>query len=509
MSHYLSIDYGTQSVRAMVFDRNGELLAKARIVENPAVSEEPGWAEQDPEIFWHNLAQACQKLFAAQPKFRSTIKSVTLTTQRGTLINVDRYGNPLRPAMIWMDQREADVKSKPNLLWRQLFHLVGVQETIKNFQKQAEANWIREFQPEIWSRTHKFLLLSGYLSFKLVGSMVDSVGSQVGYIPFDYKKHRWANNLSWKWKAVAIPRDKLPALISQGSPLGEISKEAAAATGIPEGIPLIAAAADKACEVIGSGCLDYNVGCLSYGTAASINVTSNRYVECIPFVPPYPSAIPGFYNVENQVEKGYWLVSWFKKEFAHREEKEAKAKGLMTEDLLEDQIRQIAPGSDGLLVQPYWSPGIRYPGPEARGAMIGFHGGHTKAHVYRAILEGIAFALREGRNKIEKRMGTRLRRLRCSGGGSQSDTVMQITADIFNLPVERPHTYETSGLGAAICGAVGVGDFDSYRSAINAMTHSNETFLPQSSHVKTYEHLYGKVYEKLYPSLKPLYHELM
>ena len=186
----------------------------------------------------------------------------------------------------------------------------------------------------------------------------------------------------------------------------------------------------------------------------------------------------------------------------------AKSLGVDPEALFEDMIQGIPPGCDGLMVQPYWSPGIRYPGPEAKGAMIGFHGDHTKAHVYKAILEGISFALREGKETIESRTKRLLTKVRVSGGGSKCDTALQITADIFNLPTEKPHTFETSALGAAISAAVGVGDFSSYREAVHSMTRVERTFLPDTERALLYDDLYSRVYQKMYSSLKPLYRHL-
>jgi len=159
----------------------------------------------------------------------------------------------------------------------------------------------------------------------------------------------------------------------------------------------------------------------------------------------------------------------------------------------------------GLLVQPYWSPGVRIPGPDAKGAIIGFGDVHTRAHIYRAIIEGIAYALREGKERLEKRSGHSITTLKVSGGGSQSDEAMQITADIFGLTVERPHTYETSGLGAAINAAVGVGLYPCYQSALDHMTHEGDRFIPIEDNVRLYNKLYKEVYLKMYDRLYPLY----
>ncbi len=188
--------------------------------------------------------------------------------------------------------------------------------TVAYLQAEAEANWIRTNQPEIWERTYKYLFLSGYLTYKLTGRLADSVGCQVGYVPFDYKKLGWAAPSDWKWQAVPMPKEMLVDLVPPAGTIAEITREAAEATGIPAGLPLIAAAADKACEVIGAGCVQPHVGCLSYGTTATINTTHRRYIEVIPLIPPYPAAIPGAYSLEIQVYRGFWMVSWFLEQFA-------------------------------------------------------------------------------------------------------------------------------------------------------------------------------------------------
>ena len=284
----LAIDNGTQSLRALLFDPQGSLLAKARVpLEPPYLSEQPGWAEQPPDIYWAALCRACQRLWqeaetAGLGDVRPRLAGVALTTQRGTVVNVDRAGRPLRPAMLWLDQRRTYGLKRVGGLWGLAFALSGMAETVAYLQAKAEANWIRTQQPDIWEQTHKYLFLSGYLTHKLTGHFVDSAGCQVGYVPFDYKQLKWSAPSDWKWQAVPMDPAVLPDLIQQGAPLGEITPGAAEATGIPVGLPLIAAAADKACEVIGAGCLDPHIGCLSYGTTATINTTHRRYIEVIP-----------------------------------------------------------------------------------------------------------------------------------------------------------------------------------------------------------------------------------
>jgi len=501
----LAIDNGTQSVRALLFDPRGNLLAKQRVPIQAYFSSAPGLAEQDPQVFWDAVCQACQGLWQQPGVERGSIAAVALTTQRSTMINVDRDGKPLRPAIHWLDQRRTEGLKPVSGLWGLAFALAGASETVAYLQGEAECNWIRVNQPDIWANTYKYLQLSGYLIHHLTGRFVDSVGAQVAYIPFDYKAQKWAGKLDWKWQAVPMDAAILPDLVPPGGVLGEITPEAAAATGIPAGLKLIAAAADKACEVIGSGALEPEIACLSYGTTATINTTHKRYIEIIPLIPPYPSAVPGAYNLELQIFRGYWMVSWFKEEFGHEERRRAAEQGVEAEVFFDELVRQVPPGSQGLVLQPYWSPGLRKPGPEARGSIIGFGDVHTRAHLYRAILEGLAYGLREGAERTAKRTGVKIEALRVAGGGSQSDAAMQLTADVFGLPASRPHVYEASGLGAAIDAAVGIGLHPDFATAVRAMTRVARTFEPDAKVHEIYDELYNKIYLKMYDRLRPLY----
>jgi sugar (pentulose or hexulose) kinase len=505
----LAIDNGTQSVRALVYDLQGNLVAKSQVMIEPYYSTQPGWAEQDPETFWRALCQACQGLWTQEtPALRERIAGMALTTQRGTVVNVDARGQPLRPAIVWLDQRRTEGQKPVGGLWGAAFRISGMIDTVAYLQAEAEANWIRTHQTEIWRATHKYLFLSGYLTYRLTGRFADSVGSQVGYVPFDYKRLRWSSDRDWKWQAVPMARSLLPELTPPASQLGEITAAAAEATGLPAGLVVIAAAADKACEVIGSGSLAPHVGCLSYGTTATFNTTHQRYIEIIPLIPPYPAAVPNAYSLEVQIYRGYWMVSWFKQQFGHPEQRAAEGLGIAPEALFDALVDQVPPGSQGLVLQPYWSPGIKVPGPEAKGAVIGFGDVHTRAHLYRAIIEGLAYALREGKERSERRSGVPVTELRVSGGGSQSNAALQITADVFGLPAARPHLYETSGLGAAIDAAVGLGLHPDFATAVQAMTRLGDVFEPEPQRVKIYEELYQRVYQQMYRRLKPLYEEI-
>ena len=503
----LAIDAGTQSIRAALVDLRGHIRALVKTPIEPYFSAQPGWAEQHPDYYWQTLCETCRRLFDSADHNKDNILAVTLTTQRGTYINVDRDGNALRPAIIWLDQRKASTKGIIPALYVPFLKAVKLYGMVEFATRYCRSNWIKQNQPDIWEKTYKFLCLSGYLTHRLTGEFRDSAGNIVGTMPFDVKTFSWASKGDLKWKLFAVEKEKLPDLVNPGELLGHITEKADDDTGIPKGLPLIAASNDKGCEVIGAGCLTPDTACISLGTIATINTQNKKYVEIHRWVPPYPSAIPGQFYSEVGVLRGLWMVSWFKQEFGLQEKLLARDGEAQPEELFEELIREVPPGSVGLVLQPYWTPG-----PElasyAKGSIIGFGDIHTRAHLYRAIIEGLVFALKEGAQLTEKKNQVPMTQVRASGGGSQSDSIMQVTADVFGLPAQRPHTHETSVVGAAIDAAVGLKFFPDFDQAVNAMTRVRDVFEPIKNNVDVYRKLYDRVYLKMYKKLLPLFKEI-
>ena len=504
--YFLAIDNGTQSVRALIFDEFGTEIAKARVPIEPYFSEQPNYAEQHADYYWQKLTEACQKLWQSCEIKPEQIAGVSLATQRYTMICLDKDKQPLRPAIVWMDLRRAETHNIGFL--HPLTKLIGMGELVKDAQQKARCNWLAQNEPEIWAQTAHYVNLSAYLTYQLVGELIDSNGHSVGYLPYDYKAQTWLKPNTLKWRLFSCTPEQMPKIVPPGQTLGEISAKAAKVTGIPEGTPMIAAASDKACEALGAAGLAADTACLSFGTTATINTISPDYIEILKHMPAYTAAAPHYYNHEYMIYRGFWMVSWFKEQFAHFEAQLAKTQGIDTEKLLDAAVKDIPAGSMGLIMQPYWSPGVRHPGLEGKGALIGFGDVHTRAHVYRAILEGLAYELKLGFDTIEKRTGKPIKHLRVSGGGSQSDAAMQLTADIFAMPAYRPHTYEATGLGAAINCAVGLGIYPDHAAASDAMTHLGDEFIPIEANVQLYKRLYNEVYLKMYERLKPLYQSI-
>jgi len=505
----LSIDCGTQSIRAILFSLSGDIIDKEQMFYEPYFSSKAGWAEQKAEIYWDGLCIATNALKKRNPGNFKNIKGIGVTTLRSTMVNVDKDGNPLRPSMIWLDQRLAKNVYKPNLALNLIFKTIGVSSTIRKMERKGHCNWIRQNEPEIWKNTHKYLQVSAYLNFKLSGEFVDSTASQIGYIPFDYKKQKWANpnNLSeLTGKLYPIEKEKLPKLINPGDRVGKITGQASALTGIPVGTPIIACGSDKGCETLGMGVMDTKTASLSFGTTATVQTTTKKYFEPIAYFPAYPSVIPGRWNPEIEIYRGFWMINWFKNEFALKEVQEAAEKNIQVEEILNELLHQSPPGAMGLIVQPYWSPGLGE--KNAKGAMIGFGDVHKKEHVYRAVIEGLAYGLLDGMNKLEKRGKIKFEKLAVSGGASQSDEICQITADVFNMTLVRGKTHETSGLGAAIITAYGINAFKTMRDAVKNMVNYSDAFEPNPENTQIYKALYKEVYLKMFRKLEPLYQKI-
>ena len=500
----LAIDFGTQSCRALAYTAQGECLAKCQLPVIEYQHPEPEWTEHDVEGFWTLLTDSCRGLWS-RGIAPQDIAAVVVTTQRASVINLDENGHPLRPAIIWTDQRRAPLRQRLPWYWRALFGVLRIRSIVDNLEAETEANWLEQYEPELLARTAHYLLLSGYLNYRFTGEFKDSVGSQVGYLPFDFKKQSWCADSDWKWHSMAIKRYMLPELSDVGEVLGHVTVDAAEATGVPVGVPVIAGAADKACEVLGVGALEAGVASISCGTTATINTTRSKYVEVVPFMPAYPAALPGQFNTEIQVFRGFWMVSWFLEQFGALERQEAAARQVAPEVLLEELLNETEPGAGGLVLQPFWNPVLGETGPEGRGSIVGFKDFHTRAHVYRALIEGLAFALRSGKERIERRTKTPSTRIRLSGGGAQSDQVAQIMADVLNLAVERFEDCEASGRGAAVVASAALGWYPSIAAAGAAMVGETRRTAPNAQAVACYDSLYQTTYHPLYGRLKSLF----
>ena len=496
-SDYLvGIDSGTQSVRVIIFDAYGNVISQGSANHEPPFSRQPGWAEQQPDDYWEKLCHACQEALQKLHVPATRLAAVGLAAQKAVLISVDEQGNPIRPAFSWMDQRAVS----------QAVPTPGIPLIHEASWRASKANWMRVHEPLEYEKTFKYLTASAWLIHRLTGEWIDSSGMQVNESPFDVKKMNWHSD-AMNYQVYGMQPEKLVDLVPPGALLGCITQQAADETGLPAGLPVVAAASDKVCEVLGSGAVHPGQVSVSYGTLACATVVTSNYKKSKHgHYWTNPGAIPGTWNLEYDIPNGYWLVRWFCEQFGEGIQREAVASGYSLEELFSLQAADIPAGSEGLVLAPYWAaPTLA---PLGSGLILGLQAHHGRAHVFKAILEGIIYGLREGLELLTDETGVPAAEIIAGGGGAQNDLTMQATADIFGLPAKRAQTVQMGALGAAIDAAVGAGIYPGFESAAASMTRCKDFFEPIPANQRRYESIYQEIYKPLYPALKDVFRRL-
>lgn len=503
----LTFDIGTQSMRGFLVNARGDFLASCqKKYETPYYSKHEGWAEQKPDFYYEALCEVGKKLREENEELFGDIFAVTVTSIRDTALCLDKDNKPVSDIILWLDKREAE-NPKPFKFSKVLiFKLVKMLDSTLMLYRASVCNWIMENAPDLWARTAKFVMLPTYINYKLTGNLRDSAANMIGHIPFDYKNRRWMGKNGLTRCVCDVPEEKLCELVASGETVGYITEETEKRSGIPAGLPLIATGSDKGCETLGLSVITKNKAAISLGTTATVQFMTRDYFEPQQFMPAYPAVPNDMYNPEIQIYRGYWMLSWFKSEFAEKECEQAKKLGCSAESILNVRLKEVPAGCDGLVLQPYWTPGITI--PAAKGAVIGFSDVHTKMHLYRAIIEGVGFALMHGLYTMEKRSGVKITELYIGGGGAQSDEICQITADMFGLPVKRIQTHESCGLGSSMVAFVANKTYGSYEEAVEGMVRVKDVFMPDSKNHEMYKKIYNEVYTDMYRRLEPLYRRI-
>lgn len=453
------------------------------------------------------MCKASLRLAEKNEELLKQCESFSITCFRDTAAYLDENYKVVRPSIIWLDQRQARLKEKLPFGYNFLFSLVGMHNTILFNRRRTPAHWLKENEPENWAKIKYYVPLSSYFNKRLINVLGDGPSNMIGHYPINFKKGKWYPSYkALKACIFGIPMDRLPTIYPTGSVIGAVTEQAHLETGLPVGLKFITTGNDKSCEGLGCGAVDETVAHISYGTASTASIVSKKYFEPAKFLPSYVSAYPGWFSGESQVYRGYWMLDWFLKQFGQQETIEAEIEKVVPEQVLNKKLAEIPPGSNGLIVQPYWGASLER--PLAKGSIIGFYDVHTKYHIYRAIIEGIAYALKEGLLLMPKRITRRISKISISGGGSRSDAICQITADIFNLPVIKTSTEQSCALGCAMAQFVANKVFKDVNEAEKAMVKISKTFYPNKEAVIKYRYLFNNVYVGMYPELKKSYKNL-
>lgn len=500
MKKYLvGIDSGTQSTRVIIFDTEGNAVSKAVAKHEAPFFGDDGGIYMNEKVIWEALCKASKEAMANFTGDKKDICGVGLSPHNGTICFMKENGEHVLHPISYQDYRTAPIEAMPEdcpdwEAWQRTY---------------SRANMLKCIYPEKYSQIDKYASIGGFLGFMLTGSFVDTVSNTIGCMPLDRKNFCWEKR-DWVYDCVGMRKDQLCDVFMPGAVMGYISKEASEASNLPEAIPLVAGASDKQCEAFGAGAIEDRDAFISYGTEANLTFVSNDFHTMTKnnFFYTLLSTVPYQWHYTMPMARGYWLVSWFRDNFAldladMARERELGIYGI--EDILTEQASKIKCGSEGLVIIPDWLAGRTR--PHGKGMMIGFTAKHTRAHVFRALIEGIAMQLRmNGDTMMQKISGlNKYERIFVGGGGSRSDLSMQITADVFGVETMRAPYHETGSLGAAMCAGLGTGIFVTHKDAINKMGgNKRQVFIPDKAAHDYYDELFNNVFSKCYKNMYSL-----
>jgi xylulokinase len=464
--YLLAIDNGSQSTKVTIFDPRGQALASARRRLKPYDTSVPGHAVHPGDDIWDSIQDACRDAMARFSGNPADIVAVGLCTIRFCRALLTADGSLAEPVLSWMDERVSRPYEPSNPLTRYV------------------------------------TTSSGYITQRLTGQFTDAAANYQGVWPIDQDTATWSSNPA-AYASTGMTRDMLFDLVPPGGRLGEVTAAAAEATAIPAGLPVYATANDKAVEALGSGLEDDGTVLLSLGTyIAAMTIGSSSRSADDSYWANF-AARPGKYLYESTgIRRGMWTVSWYRSLLEGSHGQEPPADTARLEDVLNAEASELAPGSNGLLTLPDWlAPGNAL---WRRGALVGFDGSQGRAHIYRSILEGIALTMANNTAAMEQALSRRLSPVAVSGGGSRSDLMMQIVADVFDRPARRTTVNDAAGLGAAICAAVGHGIYPDWGRATAAMVAVGDEFAPDARSARAY-HMINEVYAGLTTFADPLF----
>ncbi len=498
----VGVDVGTTSVKAVLFDAQGAVLAQAG-QEYPTAYPHPNWAEQDPDDWWRAACAALAALFADGRHDPQAVAGVGISCQAPTMLAVDRTGRPLAPALIWMDRR-----SEPQCDWlRETVGQAAITRTnggrIDPYYLAPKLLWFKANRPDLYAATHQVLQANGYLLHKLCDVFTLDTSHSPLTLFFDAAQADWSDPLL---DAMGLDRAKLPPLTPCSVVVGHVSRTAAAACGLAAGTPVVAGMADGTAASIEAGLVRVGDAVEMTGQSTVLLICSDRpYLgdELIPL----GHALPGRYLVVGALVATGGALRWFRDQLGEPERAEAARRGVDPFEVLTAAAAASPPGANGLVFLPYLF-GERSPiwDSDARGVFFGLTLATQKRDLVRAILEGAAYGLRHNVESAAA-AGFPLGTLACVGGGARSHLWNQIKADVLGRPVRLPKTATGAPLGDAIVAAAGVGLYPSVEAAVLQMVDQGATYHPQSEHAARYAALY-RIYTGLYPALKASFHAL-
>jgi xylulokinase len=477
-----------------VVDERGRVVASATVEHAPFASPQTGWAEQDARDWWRASEAAVREVLSADGVRAEDIACVGLTGQMHGAVLLDEKDEPLRPSIIWCDVRTHEQ-------CRALTEQVGAERLIQLVSNPAlegftlpKMLWVREREPEVWERVRTVLLPKDYVRLRLTGEKATDVADASGTLLFDVTHRKWSDEML---ALAGIDRSLLPRAYESSEVTGRVSAEGGAATGLREGTPVVAGAGDQAAGAVGMGIVRPGAVSATIGTSGVVFAATDRpALDPKGRVHTFCHAVPERWHVMGVTQGAGLSLRWFRDQFGAGVDD-----GRDPYERMSEEAATVPPGSDGVLWAPYLM-GERTPhlDPHARAALVGLNASHRRAHVVRAILEGVAFSLRDTLT-IFKEMGVPVESIRLGGGGARSRVWRQIQADVYGREVEIVEADEGAAYGAALLAGVGGGAWASVDDACAAAVRVRERTQPDAESARVMDERY-RIFQSIYPALR-------
>ena len=495
MPYFLGIDVSTTATKALLIDATGSVVDTAA---TPYAFEapRPQWSEQDPSLWWTGSLQSVRSLLSATGIAGREIAGVGLTGQMHGLVLLDEAGSVLRPSILWNDQRTAaECEEIVDRVGRaELIRITG-NDALTGFTA-PKLLWVRNHEPDVFERTRHVLLPKDYVRFRLTGEYATDRAGAAGTLLMDLRRRDWSEEILTR---LDLPSAWFPPTHEGTDTTGEVSQAAAEETGLAAGTPVVAGGGDQSAQAVGVGAVEEGIAAVTLGTSGVVFASTND-----PFIDPrgrlhtFCHAVPGRWHLMGVMLSAAGSLRWYRDTFAP---------DLSFDDLLEPAAG-IRAGSEGLLFLPYLT-GERTPhaDPTARGAFVGLTVRHTRAHLTRALLEGVAFGLRDSFEIMRGAGASSFSQVRVSGGGARSPLWRTILAGVLQTDLATVDTTEGAALGAALLAGVGTGHWTDVPAACAAAVSVTGVTSAEPALHEAYEH-YFRLYDALYPALRPSYERL-
>ena len=498
MRYLLGIDIGTSGTKTLLITQEGQVAASST-QEYPLYTPKPLWSEQNPADWWNAVCVSIKDVLARSGVEAKDIAAVGLSGQMHGAVFLDDQRNVLRPAILWNDQR-----TQAECDW--IMDTVGRDRVVELISNPVLTGftagkivWLRNHEPHLFARVRKVLLPKDYIRLLLTGEYATEVSDASGTALFNVRKRAWADEML---DACSIPRDWMPRSYESPEITGRITSEAARATGLAEGTPVVGGAGDQAAGAVGNGIVETGIVSSTVGTSGVVFAFSDEpVVDPMLRLHTFCHAVPGKWHLMGVMLSAGGSLQWYRDAFGQDEKNVASAMGVDPYELITAEAARAPVGSEGLIFLPYLT-GERtpYPDPHARGVLFGITRRTTKGHVARAVMEGVAFGLRDS-FEIMQAMKLPIHQVRASGGGARSALWRQIQADVTGFTHITTNVNEGPALGVAILAGVGTGIFPSVPEACRTLIRPQDRTEPCTPNHAAYNRFYN-VYRNLYAHLK-------